>query len=134
MAYYLVKVSPEADAYLYLSTISDEILAWGTAEEMVEPIYEIDDRKRDRIQEFDHSHPLKRIERAERLGSDSMIGRGNWDSESVAVEGVDRVARKDLPEVYARLEKAHAEWDGQGEMSMPDLSDLYLPRWWEEDD
>lgn len=128
MGDYIVKVAPERDAYLAISTYSDQVIAFGDRESIIEDLFEMDDRKRDRIRESDFGHPENRLVRADERGSSSLMGDGRWDDESLMYcthdgeHGQQLLARKHLGEVYDRYVTAFAEagWT----FTHPDIQDL----------
>lgn len=66
MPSYIVKADPDTDLYVEWSTIVDSPIAWGPASH------------------FSNEDP-KRLERADRTGSSSMIGEYTWDDEDIHV-------------------------------------------------
>src|SRR5207237_190893 len=128
MGDFVVKVDPERDAYLVISNNSDQVIAFGDRESIIEDLFEMDDRKRERIPEWDHGHPANRIARADQWGSSSMMGDGRWDDESLlycaqdSTHGQQLLAREHFGEVYDRYVTAFAEagWT----FTHPDLQDL----------
>lgn len=132
MTYCTLKVSPERDAYLVLDTAAQEFLAWGTREEIEQDLFDLDDRKPERITPGAPSHPARRLDRADALGTDSYLRRGEWDEASVPYQQRS-LLRDRLSEVYDRLVAWHEAredplpgMDPRDDRPLPDLSDLYL--------
>lgn len=118
----LVKVSPEIDGYLLVNDgYENRVMAWGDEAEIVDVLYSLDERKRDRINPESMDSPEGRIRRAKEYGTSSMISIWDWKDEEIGLESYDTyVLRSDLPEVYRRFD-AQDDWPSDEGPLLADL-------------
>lgn len=72
MGYEIYKEAPDVDYYIVWSSEIDEPVFGGTREELIPYLFDLDDRKPDRIHEFEQSHPENRAKRADETGTSAM--------------------------------------------------------------
>jgi hypothetical protein len=123
MGYEIYKEAPDVDYYIVWSSEIDEPVFGGPREELIPYLFDLDDRKPDRIHDFDMSHPENRAKRADEYGTSAMWGNpryGGWDSDGMTYrgdQGWGGVKRPDLFVLTRRL----------GEDENADVSDLVEP-------
>jgi len=121
----VMKEAPDVDYYIVWSSEVEAPLCGGTRAEMLPYLWEMDDRKPDRIRGTDPSHPESRLKRADEFGTSALWGRprsGGWDDPGEVYEQRGHVSRANLFVLTRRL----------GEDEAADLSDLIEP--FEDDD
>lgn len=123
MGYEIYKEAPDIDYYIVWSSNVDGPVFGGAREELIPELFDLDDRRPERIHEFDSSHPEKRTQRADQYGTSAMWGtprNGGWDDPGMTyrdsrVQG--GVKRADMFVLTRRL----------GEDEDADVSDLVEP-------
>lgn len=121
MGYQIYKEAPDADYYIVWSSEVEAPIFGGTREDTLPHLFYLDDRKPDRIHEWDESHPERRLTRADQTGTSALWGNprdGSWDDkggETYRQRGT--VSRADLFVLTRRL----------GEDEKADVSDLIEP-------
>lgn len=126
MGQYVVKEAPDVDYYIVWSTFIDGPMFGGPRDELLPWLWDADDRKPDRIDEQEASHPDNIVQRADKTGT-SVRTRlapgphvGSWEHDHITYRGngvQGDVKRADLFVLTRRL----------GEDEDADVSDLVEP-------
>lgn len=125
----VMKEAPDVDYYIVWSSVTESPYFGGNREETLAFLWDLDDRKPDRIHPDLASHPENRLKRTDESGSSCMVKHagypadGAWeDVDGMVYEQKGVVKRSDLFVLTRRL----------GDDEAADLSDLIEP--FEDDD
>lgn len=116
----VLKEAPDVDYYIGWSSIVEAPLFGGTRAEVITYMWEMDDRKPERIRDDDPSHPENRLKRADEFGTSALWGNprdGGWDDTGEVYEQRGHVSRANLFVLTRRL----------GEDEHADVADLIEP-------
>lgn len=72
MGYEIYKEAPDVDYYIVWCSQTDGPVFGGNRAELIPYLFELDDRKPERIHEFESSHPENRAKRADETGTSAM--------------------------------------------------------------
>lgn len=93
MGYYVLKEAPDVDNYIVWSNNIDGPLFAGPRAELLPWLWDADDRKPDRIEDWEPSHPDKIVQRADETGTSVRVRYGSgplvgsWEDGCITYRG-----------------------------------------------
>lgn len=120
MGYQIYKEAPDVDYYIVWSSYVEAPVFGGTRKQVLPYLWDLDDRKPDRIHDWDESHPENRLKRTDEHGTSALWGNprdGAWGDTGEIYQQQGSVTRANLFVLTRRL----------SENENADVSDLIEP-------